>query len=103
MTLKLIEGNIWFGDGQQEGMDGEEKAVQQALAAAATGAARAVARKLLDVVVREAGQWEAVLRERRDARAGPASQRTSSAAAGGKRPCREAAHLCKESDKDPRW
>lgn len=83
-------------------MEKEAEEVQQALAAAATGAAKALARKLLDTVVREAVQWEAVLRERRDARAGPPPE-TNSSSVEGKSPCHEAEHLCKESDKDPRW
>jgi hypothetical protein len=64
------------------------------LASAATGAAKAVARKLLDTVVREALQWQR-LREQ-------ASQAAGLAPLAGKSECHEAAHLCRKSDKDLR-
>lgn len=68
------------------------------LAAASSGAARVVARKLLDTVVKEARDWEAELEERRRPAEGPAPQTSVRE----NEDCHEAAHLCVKPDK-PTW
>lgn len=72
--------------------------VQAMLAGASSGAARVVARKLLDTVVREARDWEAGLEERSRPAMGPAPQTSIQDDEG----CHEAAHLCAKPDK-PTW
>ena len=68
------------------------------LAGASSGAARVVARKLLDTIVREARDWEIELEECKRAAEGPAPQPSDQEDEG----CREAAHLCVKPDK-PTW
>jgi hypothetical protein len=83
----------------QGDLEAESAEVRAMLSSAGTGAARVVARKLLDTIVREARDWEVELEARKRQAEGPAPQAASAETDTG---CHEAAHLCKKPDK-PTW
>lgn len=83
----------------QGDLEAESAQVRAMLGSAGTGAARVVARKLLDTIVREARDWEVEVEARKRQAEGPAPQAASAENDTG---CHEAAHLCKKPDK-PTW
>ncbi|EIE25857.1 hypothetical protein COCSUDRAFT_46409 [Coccomyxa subellipsoidea C-169] len=80
-------------------IEGESPELRAMLSSAGTGAARVVARKLLDTVVREARDWELELEARKRQAEGPAPQTALNEKDAG---CHEAAHLCNKPDR-PTW
>ncbi|BDA47330.1 hypothetical protein COCOBI_10-1760 [Coccomyxa sp. Obi] len=84
--------------GSLDALEHRSPEVQAMLAGAGSGAARVVARKLLDTIVREARDWEAELEEHKRLAQGPAPQTSVQE----DKDCHEAAHLCVKPDK-PTW